>query len=95
MLAQNEVTDPKVKIHADRLIIATNRGPVEYYVTRDQDVKSRRGSGGVVTALLGALKDMQATWVAIAMTEGDRKAFKDASGGVLPSPLGDRDMQLC
>lgn len=81
-------------IHADRLIIATNRGPVEYYVSQDKTLKHRRGAGGVVTALMGAMKHTDATWVALAMTEGDRQALKEAKDGLLPSPLPDQEMQL-
>lgn len=79
-------------IHASRLIIASNRGPVEYYLTHDNILKHRRGAGGMVTALIDAGNRMQVTWVAMAMTEGDRIAIKEAqqNGGLLQSPLGSR-----
>jgi trehalose 6-phosphate synthase len=48
----------------------------------------------VVTALLGAVKQMEATWVALAMTEGDRLALQEAHNGLLPSPLPDTPLQL-
>jgi trehalose 6-phosphate synthase len=86
------VQTPSESIHADRLIIATNRGPIEYYVSKDKTLKQRRGAGGVVTALMEAVRSMEATWVALAMTEGDRLALKEAHDGVLPSP--DRKLQL-
>ena len=44
-------------IRADRLILATNRGPVEYYVSHDNTLKHRRGAGGLVTALMGGHGD--------------------------------------
>lgn len=83
-------------IHAKRLIIATNRGPVEYYLSQDNALKARRGPGGVVTALIGAARDMDVTWVAMSMTEGDRLAAKDAQQreGVMKSPLRDQNMLL-
>jgi trehalose 6-phosphate synthase len=65
-------------IHANRLIVATNRGPVEYYLTQNNTLKSRRGSGGVITALIDAGNQMEMSWVAMAMTEGDRLAVKEA-----------------
>jgi trehalose 6-phosphate synthase len=83
-----------VAIGADRLIIATNRGPVEYDKSKDGKLKSRRGSGGVVTALTGTVRHMNATWVALAMTDGDREALKDAEDGVLPSPIADIRVRL-
>lgn len=81
-------------IHADRLIVATNRGPVEYYQDKQKRLRHRRGAGGVVTALLAAMQQVQATWVALAMTEGDRIAMKEASDGALSSPLSGQQMKL-
>jgi trehalose 6-phosphate synthase len=83
-------------IHAKRLIIATNRGPVEYYLSQEQDLKHRRGPGGVVTALTGANSRMDVTWVAMAMTEADRIAAKEAQQheGVMRSPLPGQNMLL-
>jgi trehalose 6-phosphate synthase len=88
---------PPTQIHADRLIIASNRGPVEYYLSRDGALKQRRGAGGMVTALIDAGNQMEVTWVAMAMTEGDRIALKEAqqqNGGLLQSPLRGQKMQL-
>jgi trehalose 6-phosphate synthase len=83
-------------LQADRLIIATNRGPVEYYLDQNNILKHRRGAGGVVTALMGARNRVEMTWVAMAMTEGDRLAVREAQqhGGLLQSPLPGRQMQL-
>ena len=85
------------QIHAERLIIATNRGPVEYYLTQENSLKYRRGAGGMVTALIDAGNRMEVTWVAMAMTEGDRIKLKEAqqeNGGLMTSPLKGQKMQL-
>src|SRR5881392_1552089 len=85
------------QIHATRLIIATNRGPIEYYLTQDKTLKYRRGAGGMVTALIDAGNRMEVTWVAMAMTEGDRVALKEAqqqNEGLLLSPIRGQKMQL-
>src|SRR5438270_6571693 len=88
-------TPSSPQIHANRLIIATNRGPVEYYLSQDQVLKHRRGAGGVVTALVGAAKNVDVTWVAMAMTEGDRRAIKEGQqDGVMKSPIPDQNMLL-
>src|SRR5436305_6932889 len=84
---------PAEQIHTQHLIIVSNRGPVEYTVSQDKTLKHRRGSGGVVTALLGMVKQMQATWLPLAMTEGDRLALQQAHDGLLPSPLPDTPLQ--
>jgi len=57
-----------------RLILASNRGPVEYYLTEDRQLGSRRGSGGVVTALTSLGKYVELDWIASTMGEGDRQA---------------------
>jgi trehalose 6-phosphate synthase len=57
-----------------RLLIATNRGPVTFAVTRDGELRPRRGSGGVVTALGQVGRYVPITWVAAPMSEGDRRA---------------------
>src|SRR5258707_1883716 len=88
---------PPQLIHARRLIIASNRGPVEYYLSHDQALKSRRGAGGMVTALIDAGSRMDVSWVAMAMTEGDRIAFREAqknNDGLLPSPIRGQKMEL-
>ncbi|HLH63570.1 MAG TPA: trehalose-6-phosphate synthase [Ktedonobacteraceae bacterium] len=85
---------PSRLIHADRLIIATNRGPVEFFLSQDKTLKYRRGAGGMVTALADAGNSNNVTWVAMSMTEGDRVAFKETQDGLLPSPLPGQKMHL-
>jgi trehalose 6-phosphate synthase len=69
-----------------RLIIASNRGPVEYSVEDDGSLTAQRGSGGMVTALLATAGIVPMTWVATAMTEGDRRAAAQANGDLLKTP---------
>jgi trehalose 6-phosphate synthase len=65
-----------------RLIIASNRGPVEF----ERDVRgalaTKRGSGGLVTALSAVSRFAELTWVASAMTDGDRAAAQSSDGSV-------------
>ncbi len=69
-----------------RLIIASNRGPIEYHIEADGSLSSSRGSGGMVTALMAAARFLPATWVASAMTDGDRRAAERANGHLLKVP---------
>jgi trehalose 6-phosphate synthase len=88
---------PPPLTHARRLIIASNRGPVEFQLSQDKTLKARRGAGGMVTALIDAGNRMEVSWVAMTMTEGDRLAVKKAqleSDGLLQSPLSGQKMQL-
>ncbi len=89
-----QAKDESLSIQADRFLIATNRGPVEYFLTRDHALKFRRGSGGVVTALSGTVNSVNSTWVALAMTEGDHRALEDAHEGLLESPIRDMHVHL-
>ena len=54
------------------LIVASNRGPVTFTRERDGTFASRKGSGGVVTAVSSIARDRKPIWVACPMDEGDR-----------------------
>jgi trehalose 6-phosphate synthase len=63
------------------LIVASNRGPVTFERGDDGERVPRRGAGGLVTALLGALQESGGLWVATAMSEGDRDIVARSPGG--------------
>lgn len=60
----------------EQLVVASNRGPVSW----DAEGGPRRGSGGLVTALGGALQDEEGTWVSVALGEGDRRVAQEHGG---------------
>ena len=53
------------------LIIAANRGPVMFQTAEDGSRTFTRGSGGLVTALVGLAQQIDATWIGCARTESD------------------------
>ncbi|MCA9862959.1 MAG: trehalose-6-phosphate synthase, partial [Thermomicrobiales bacterium] len=55
------------------LIIASNRGPVTFTRRAGGSFDSRKGSGGVVTAVSAVARERQPVWIAAAMTDGDRQ----------------------
>jgi trehalose 6-phosphate synthase len=63
------------------LIVASNRGPVSFEPDETGDVVARRGGGGLVTALTGALSMTGGLWIACAMTEGDREQATSSEDG--------------
>ena len=69
-----------------KLIIASNRGPMEYRIEPDGELAAHRGSGGMVTALMSAARFVPAIWVASAMTDGDRIAAERSDGALLQVP---------
>jgi trehalose 6-phosphate synthase len=62
-----------------RLVIASNRGPLEYEGQDGEAPRYRIGCGGLVTALSAGARLADITWVAAALTEADRHVA--ASGG--------------
>jgi len=66
------------------LIVAANRAPVTFEEDENGDLQSRRGEGGLVTALLGLCQQTDVTWVGCARTEADA-AWRE---GTLPLPEG-------
>lgn len=57
---------------SDGLVVASNRGPVRWHVTADGQREARKGAGGLVTALTGALAEEPGQWVSVALDEHDR-----------------------
>lgn len=76
------------------LILASNRGPIEYYLTEDRQLRSRRGSGGIVTALSSLGKYVELDWIASAMGEGDRQAAQRAQGKRFKAPIDNENLYL-
>ena len=58
------------------LVVASNRGPVQFEIDDDGNLSAGRGAGGMVAALGPALAAHGGTWVAAAITDGDRVAAR-------------------
>ena len=82
------------KLAPRQVILASNRGPIEYNLTADGQLQARRGSGGVVTALSSISEHVELSWIASAMGEGDREAARRAQGGRFRVPLGQEKLYL-
>src|SRR5215212_4168570 len=74
------VTLGRELLRGDRLIVASNRGPLQYGISPDGSLEEQRGAGGVVTALSALHRYLRLTWVASALTEGDRKVAAQSAG---------------
>ncbi|NDJ74936.1 MAG: trehalose-6-phosphate synthase [Chloroflexi bacterium] len=55
------------------IVIASNRGPYSFSVNKDGALESKRGSGGLVTALGALAEKHDVLWIAAALGKGDRK----------------------
>jgi len=62
------------------LVLVSNRGPVTF----QEGGEIRRGTGGLVTALIGLASHRDVTWVASAMTEEDVQAAERHDGRPFP-----------
>jgi trehalose 6-phosphate synthase len=68
-----------------QLVLASNRGPVSFVEQEDGTVATRRGGGGLVSAL-GSLRTEElgeALWVCAALTDADRAVAQRADAGRL------------
>lgn len=77
-----------------RLIIASNRGPIEYEIDDAGELSARRGSGGVVTALSSVARYVPLTWISATMGEGDYAAHARAKGESFLAPIPEQEIYL-
>src|SRR3954467_12149535 len=63
-----------------KLIVVANRGPVSYARTADGQRTTKRGGGGLVTALRSLVTHHNVTWIASAMNEEDRAVAEEHGG---------------
>ncbi len=56
------------------VVIVSNRGPLSFRVADDGELAATRGAGGLVSGLAPLVAGTDATWIAAAITVGDRRA---------------------
>ncbi|MDO8671674.1 MAG: trehalose-6-phosphate synthase, partial [Dehalococcoidia bacterium] len=66
----------KLMLGRRRVVLASNRGPVQYSVNGKGELVSERGQGGLVTALSAVTRHARVAWVASSMSDGDREASR-------------------
>src|SRR5580698_8416584 len=69
------------------LVLVSNRGPVTF----EPGGGVRRGTGGLVTALIGLATHREVTWIASAMTPEDIEASERNGGRPFPVKTDDGD----
>ncbi len=77
-----------------RLLIASNRGPLEFSPAPEGGLQARRGRGGAVSTLKAACESCRVTWVACAMNESDREALAAAGSDPIQSPMPGHDVRV-
>jgi trehalose 6-phosphate synthase len=77
-----------------RVILVSNRGPVQYGREGGERTASR-GAGGLVTALSGIGRHLQdGVWVCAAMSDEDVVVAGESPGGTHPPELGDDKIRV-
>jgi trehalose 6-phosphate synthase len=77
------------------LIIVSNRGPVQFELSDDGERLSRRGGGGLVTALSGLVSHRDAIWIASAITDEDVQVSEEARGNPVEFSFEGIDYRVC
>jgi trehalose 6-phosphate synthase len=62
------------------LVVVSNRGPLSFTAGADGRLEAKRGAGGLVSGLAPLVIGTDTTWIAAALSDGDREA---AAGGVI------------
>jgi trehalose 6-phosphate synthase len=63
------------------VVVASNRGPLSYVADESGRLSTRRGGGGMISAL--EAHEEPVTWVCAALTDGDRAAVRATPDGLL------------
>jgi trehalose 6-phosphate synthase len=74
------------------LVVVSNRGPVTYDVASSGERRYKRGVGGLVTAVSGALRERGGVWIAAAISEGDKVVA--AEGETVAVDVGGSDVSV-
>jgi trehalose 6-phosphate synthase len=63
-----------------RVLVASNRGPVSFRFADDGSLSARRGGGGMIAGVMSGLAalgpDRDATWICAALSDADREAAR-------------------
>ncbi|MEN4006193.1 MAG: trehalose-6-phosphate synthase [Methanobacteriaceae archaeon] len=93
-MSQNKTREEIKEFLMDKkLIVASNRGPVEFYLNNGK-IEMKRGAGGLVSTLLPFMSEVNGTWVASTMTDGDREVAGKHEKCLVPVPEENPDFHV-
>lgn len=78
MVGKGAKTQPRADAMASKgapIVVASNRGPVQFYQRANGRVVPGPASGGLASALASVAGQVDISWIAVASTEAERQAF--------------------
>jgi trehalose 6-phosphate synthase len=79
-----------------RLLVASNRGPVSFRFADDGGLEARRGGGGMIAGVMSGLAELagevDSTWICAALGDADREAVRRGDRG--PEDLSVRMLDI-
>jgi len=82
---------------SQRVLVASNRGPVSFQFTASGGLSAVRGGGGLIAGLISGLAGLDggtsATWICAALSDPDRAAVEQAKDHDIPGP-GDMAVRM-
>jgi len=76
------------------LIIASNRGPIEFERLRSGRLRATRGAGGMVSAVSAISRHANPIWICSPMTAADREMACEHPGELIPHSTKDYDFRI-
>jgi trehalose 6-phosphate synthase len=92
---QRKLASTSEHVLSDRtLILASNRGAVEFRQNENGEFEGSRGTGGLVTAISAISRLAKPVWVAAAMTDADRLKAQEVEDGLITWQSEDTQFDL-
>ncbi len=66
-----------------QVMVAANRGPIQFYAYTESRARHRQASGGLATAFVSLAGQVDFSWIAVASTPQERKAFEKQPNSVI------------
>ncbi len=92
---QRQLTEWSTRVLDGRtLVLASNRGPVEYRQTNQGEFEGSRGTGGLVTAISAISRYATPIWIAAALNDADRRKAEESPDGLIQWQAEDAQFDL-
>ena len=81
-------------LHERSLVLASNRGAIEFRANEQGDLEGSRGTGGLVTAISAISRYATPVWIAAALGDADRRKAEEAVDGLIHWQADDAQFDL-